>query len=72
MLAPHDGENPQLGEVWFAPENLPDPLTFFRGQSVLRDDFGRDFGFSGDHGKRTVKAPRRSAIANGKPLPAIA
>ena len=43
MLAPHDRENPELGEIRLASENLFDALVFLRGQAVFRDEFGCDW-----------------------------
>src|SRR5262249_15593833 len=40
VLAPHNRENSQLGEVWFAPEDLLDSFEFFRRQTVLLHEFG--------------------------------
>ncbi len=42
MLAPHDRENPELGEVRFAPENFFDPLVFLRREAMFGDQIGRD------------------------------
>ena len=42
VLAPHDREDAELGEVRFAPEDLLDALEFLRGEPVFRDQIGRD------------------------------
>ena len=39
MFAPHDGENAELGEIWFAAEDLFDALEFLRRKSMLRHNF---------------------------------
>src|SRR4051794_21860918 len=44
MLAPHDGEDSELGEIRVTPENALDALKFFRRQAVLRHDFRSDGG----------------------------
>jgi hypothetical protein len=38
MLAPHDGENPKLGEIRLASEDFLDLLKFLRRQAMLRDE----------------------------------
>ena len=45
MLAPHDREDPQLGEVRFAAENFFDALVFFRREAVFAHHFGRNLRF---------------------------
>ena len=42
VLAPHNRENPELGKVRLAPENPLDTLEFVRGETVFRDQIGRD------------------------------
>ena len=42
MLAPHDGENSQLGVTRLPAENAFDPLIFLRREAVPLDEFGRD------------------------------
>ena len=45
MLAPHDRENPQLGEIRFAAENFLDAFVFFRREAMFAHYFGRNLRF---------------------------
>ena len=47
MLTPHDREDPELGEVWFAAEDFLNPLEFFRGQTVFRHQLRSNFRIGG-------------------------
>src|SRR5438034_600764 len=38
MLAPHDRENPELGEVGLTPEDFPDSLIFLGRQPMFCDE----------------------------------
>ena len=49
MLAPHDRENAQLGEVWLAAEDFFDALEFVRRQTMFRDQLRSDFRFGCGH-----------------------
>ena len=51
MLAPHHGENAQLGEVRLAAENLEDAFVFLRSDAVFLDDPRVDLrlGHQGSH-----------------------
>ena len=40
VFAPHHGENPELGEVRFATEDFPDPVEFFRSETVPLHELG--------------------------------
>ena len=46
MLAPHHAENPQLGDVRFAPQNFLNARVFVRRQSVLRRNLRRHLNFA--------------------------
>ena len=59
MLAPHHRENPELGEVRFAPENFFDALVFLRREPVLAHHFGCDFRFR-SHRLRTLTDVHRA------------
>ena len=55
MLAPHDGENAELGEIRLPAENLLDALEFVRRQTMFRDELRRDYGIeSNRHLLRTL------------------
>ncbi len=43
MLAPHDGENAELGEIRFAAKNLSNALEFLRCQAMFRHQFRCDY-----------------------------
>ena len=42
MLAPHDREDPELGEVRIAAQDFFNAFEFVRGETVLRDEFRSD------------------------------
>ena len=44
MLAPHDGENAEFGEVRLASEDGFDAFVFVGRDAVFGDDFGCDGG----------------------------
>ena len=43
MLAPHDGENAELGEIRFAAKNLSNAFEFLRCQAMFRYQFRCDY-----------------------------
>ena len=45
MLAPHDRENSQLGEIRLAAENFLDAFVFFRRETMFAHHFGRNLWF---------------------------
>src|SRR5215470_94463 len=45
VLAPHHGENPQLGDVRIAAENFLNAGVLFGGYAVLGGNFGSDLDF---------------------------
>ncbi len=47
MLAPHHGENSELGDIGLSAEDLLYARVFFRGQAMLCGDFCGDFDFGG-------------------------
>ena len=56
MLAPHDGENPELSEVRLPPKNPLNSLEFLGRQTVLRHDSRSYFWFGIDGGHRHAAA----------------
>ena len=49
VLAPHYGENSQLGKIWLAAQNFLNALEFFRGEAVLPDKFWGDCWLGSRH-----------------------
>src|SRR5580692_8070457 len=51
VLAPHDGEDAEFGDVGFAAEDFLDAGVFVAGDAVFGGDFGSDsdFGLYGGH-----------------------
>jgi hypothetical protein len=47
MLTPHDGENPEFGEVGLATEDFEDAVVFVGRDAVFGDEFRCDGGHSG-------------------------
>src|SRR5258708_36614477 len=45
VLAPHDGEDAEFGDVGVAAEDFLDAGVFVAGDAVFGGDFGRDFDF---------------------------
>ena len=73
MLAPHDREDPELGEIGLAPEDFFDPLEFFRREAVFRHQLRSDFRIGGGgvrHRQRTLTEVKRDTTF-ARPLPLI-
>src|SRR4030095_16472860 len=65
MVAPHNGENAQLGEIWFATEDFFDARELLGRQAMFRYQFWSDNWINGRHfaAHRQVKlmnSPTRS------------
>ena len=66
MLAPHDGEDAELGVRRIAPEDFADFCEFLRGKLMLGHQFGGDDGFGHSHRRVLLLFARRVQQIRGK------
>jgi hypothetical protein len=66
MLAPHDAENTELGEIGFPAQNLLDAGVLLGSDAVLGDERERHRNFGGERGGCAGRVRQASAHGGGR------